>query len=734
MARPRGVTIAGGSGPVSIERGDGGIPQISALDVDDALMGLGYGHARDRALQMLMVRILGRGQGSKYLRADDEMLAIDRFLRRLDFGRDDESQQAALTPRARRAVDAYCRGANAAFRRHGTPWELRMLGYNARDDPWTFADMNLTGKMIGYVALGVGQANVERFLIEMVQAGVPKGHLEELFPGRLGDLDVDLVRKIKLGQRIIPEGLWEEPGIPIAAASNNWAVSGARSASGSPILCNDPHLQLDRIPPVWYEAALRWGSNYAMGATLPGTPGVIAGRNADLAWSVTYANMDCVDSWVEDCRDGESRRGDAWHPFRVRDEVIERKGKAPVSARFFENDHGVLEGDPSVPGHYLAARWSCGEETGAESMGAITGILEAKTVEEGRAHLSQLSNSCWCWLLADRAGSIGFQTSGRMPLRRPGASGIAPLPGWDAENDWRGFAAPEDLPRALDPPEGFLVTANDDQNALGNLDPIRLTPAPYRGDRIRAVLSRPGVVDVEAMKALQFDLHSIQAERFLAVARPLLGGFGDLPNARILADWDLSYRDDSAGPILFEAFYRALIVETFGGLLGAAATSHLIDDAGLLLDSYALFDQVMLREDSAWFGGRTREDVYRSALSQALKVEARPWGQRRGMTLKHPIFGDKLPRWLGFDRGPIPLKGGRATVHQGQIARKHGRVSAFGPSYRLVTDLATDEMHTTLPGGPSDRRSSRWYATGLVDWMEGRYRVLRGRPDPHHPD
>lgn len=731
----RRTTLAGKAGPVHVDRGGGGVPHVSAPDADDALAGLGYCHARDRALQMLMVRILGRGQGSRFLRSDDEMLEIDKFLRRLDFGRDDAEQEARLSPRARAAVDAYCRGANAAFDRHGTPWELRLLGYNVRDDPWTFSDMNLTGKMIGYVALAIGQADVERWLLEMVQAGVPRGHLEELFPGRLGDLDVELLREVRLGERIIPEGLWREAGIPKAASSNNWVVAGGKSASGLPIACNDPHLQLDRIPAVWYEAVLRWGDgHYAMGATLPGAPGVVAGRNADLAWSVTYAFMDCVDSWVEDCRDGQYRRGDDWLPFRVRDEIIRRKGKPPVAVRYHENDHGTLEGDPHEAGHYLAARWSCGEGTGAESMAAITGMLGAKTVEEGRAHLSLLNNSCWCWLLADRDGSIGFQMSGRMPLRRPGASGLVPLAGWDPENDWRGYADPQDLPRATDPPEGFLVTANDDLNALGRLDPIRLTLAPYRAERIREVLARPGLVDVEQMKALQFDLQSTQAGQFLEVARPILARFPGEPNAKFLAEWDLSYRDDSPGPTLFEAFYRALIEEAFGGHWGPSVMEHLLDHSGILLDSYGLFDRVLLGEASAWFGGRTRAEVYEAALARVMKAPARPWGEGRGMILKHLVLGGKLPRWLGFDRGPIPLKGGRATVHQGQFASKRGRASTFGPSYRLIADLATDEMHTTLPGGPSDRRTSRWYASGLLDWLEGRYRVLRGRPDPRHPD
>ncbi len=206
--------------------------------------------------------------------------------------------------------------------------------------------------------------------------------LEELFPGQLGGLDEDLIRQVRLGDRIVPEELWQVPGLPLASASNNWVVAGRKTVSGLPMVCNDPHLQVNRLPAIWYEAVLRWSSGgrrrYAMGATMPGTPGVVIGRNPDLAWAVTYAYMDCVDSWVEECRDGRYRRGEDWCAFRVREETILRKRKPPVTLRFFENEHGTLDGDPRVPGYYLATRWSCGEQTGAEALDVLLAIAEAR--------------------------------------------------------------------------------------------------------------------------------------------------------------------------------------------------------------------------------------------------------------------------------------------------------------------------------------------------------------------
>lgn len=738
--RGRRRTLGGTSGAVRIDRDDDGVAEVEAEALDDALFGLGYCHARDRGLQMRMVRILARGQGSRWLESSDEMLEIDRFFRRLNFGGDADDQEAALTPRARTAVDAYCRGVDEAFRDFGIPWELRILGDKAGGDPWTFADVYLTAKVIGYVALAVCQAEIERWIIECVQHGIGRDHLEEMFPGRLEGLDEDLMRRVRLQERIIPKDLWQLKAIPLGIASNNWVVAGSKTASGRPIACNDPHLQINRLPAFWYEAVLRWrsegDSHYAMGATLPGTPGIIVGRNADVAWSVTYAFMDCVDSWVEDCRDGRYRRGDEWFPFRVRRETILRKHKGPVVIDFYENGHGTLEGDPHEPGLYLASRWSCGEETGAASLDGLLEMMQARDVRQGTECLGRLSNSSWNWLLADRGGTIGYQMSGKMPLRRPGTSGLVALPGWDPENDWRGFAPLEDLPRTLDPPEGFLATANDDLNHLGTLAPINLCVAPYRAERIRHVLSRAETVSVEDMEALQYDVYSTQAERFLKILKPLLAEAQSNANARLLLGWDCRYHLDSRAATLFERFYRQLIEEVFGGgaegdheprKLGVPVVDHLLDETTLLAEYYGVFDNILLSERSLWFGRRSREEIYRAVLARVLPTEAKPLGDSRKIVLRHLLLGSKLPKFLGFDRGPVPLRGGRATVHQGQVLRNRGREMACGPSYRFVTDLGTDELRANLPGGPSDRPFSRWYARGLDDWWKGRYRTLRGR-------
>ncbi len=736
----RPVQLAGSSGPVRIERDAAGVAHITAVEVNDAHFGLGFSHARDRGLQMLLVRILGRGQASEKLQSSDEMLALDKFFRRMVFGRDAESEEKAFTPRARAAVEAYTRGVNHYFSDAKIPWELRLMGVSF--ETWTPADVLLTAKVIGYITLAQSQAEMERFIIECVQNDIPRDQLEELFPGQLHGLDEELVRKIRLGERVVPPALKWASALPRAMASNNWVVAGHKTASGQPLLCNDPHLEVNRLPAVWYEAVLRWttpaGPRYVMGGTMPGVPGVIIGRNPDLAWGVTYAFMDCTDSWIEDCRDGKFRRGESWVPFTARKEIIRRKKKPSVEVAFYDNDHGTLDGDPSSAGYYLATRWSCGEETGAASLDAVCEILEARTVEEGRNILGRLANCSWNWVLADRAGSIGYQMAGKMPRRPAGVSGLIPLPGWDPANDWQGFVPPDKMPRQLNPPEGFIATANDDLNFLGQSHPINLPMAAYRAERIRAVLAEDRKFTVEDMKKLHFDFFSTQARRFLTLLRPLLA---EVPveladAARLFAGWDGIYTSESEGAFLFEQTYRALIEEVFGhdnaATFGPPVLTRLLNDTCIFFDFFGNFDRVLLAGKSAWFGGRSREEIYRTALHKALRVPPEPYGQRQKILMKHLLLGGKLPAFLGFDRA-IELRGSRATVHQGQIYRGVGRETSFAPSLRFITDLGTDEMHSTLPGGASDRRFSKWYVNGIEDWLAGRYKVLFGNPG-HGPE
>jgi len=715
MTKPIGAPPRDG---LSLTRDEHGIPHITATSLSVAYWGMGYCHALDRSLQMVIMRVLGQGRACECLESTEELLEVDRFFRRMNWnGRMDQSV-ANLEPETRDLLEAYCEGINARFAQKKRTWELAMVGY--QPEPWRLEDTILLSRMTGYLTLAQSQAEIERLLVEMVQAGVDDDRLEALFPGNLAGLDRELLSQVTLGERIVPAALkWLSP-VPRAMASNNWVISGKRTRSGQPIMANDPHLETNRLPPVWVEMAVELPDSYWIGANMPGLPAPLVGRSAHLAWGATYTFADAVDSWVEQCRDGRCRRGaDQWVDFRTRTETIRRKKQPDVTVTFHENEHGVLDGDPQVEGHYLATRWAP-SQSGAATLNAARRMWAARTVQEGMDALGRIESS-WSWVLADDAGDIGFQMSGQVPIRAPGVTGFVPLPGWEAGHDWQGFVDPTDLPRTVNPADGFFVTANHDLNALGKVAPINMPMGDYRARRITELLGETDQATCEDCGRIQLDVYSIQAAQFLEVLRPLLP---DTDAGRILSGWDCRYDLDSQGAVVFEQFYALLRGELFAPGLGQPVHRHLTDATGVFIDFYQHFDRLLLAETSAWHEGRSREEVFGAAVERLPKEANATWGEINKITLTNIFFAGKLPRFLGFDRGPISLRGGRATPHQGQIYQSAGRTTSFAPSLRLVADLAEQTLHTAMPGGPRDRRFSKWYNSGTVDWLAGRFKTV----------
>jgi penicillin amidase len=680
---------------------------------------------------MLLVRVVGRGRAAELLDGRDELLALDRFFRRLNLAGDVEEEALRLSPSASKLADAYSDGVNQALG-SGAPLELRLARH--KPDPWTVADTILTSRVVGYVALAQTEADMERLVVELVQGGIPARHLEELFPGLLDGLDESLLRRVSVGERLVPAGLRWGRVLPPTAASNCWAVAPSRTASGRALLANDPHLEVNRLPAVLYEAVLQWADRFCIGATIPGIPGVIVGRTNDLAWGVTYSCMDAHDYWIEQCERGRYMRvldgRKRWLAFNRREEVIKRKGRPDVRVTFFENDHGVLDGDAERRGLYLAGRWSAAARTGARSLEGIFAAAHAGDVRGGMEALGSIETA-WNWVLADSAGNVGHQMSGLMPERRRGHRGMFPLPGWDPGNDWRGFVPAEDLPRALNPRGGFVANANDDVNHLGKASPVNLPMGSHRVDRITELLGRRRDWTVAAARELQLDVTSGQARRYMSLLRPLLP---NTPQGRILSDWDCTYDADSRGAYLFERFYRRLIGDVFGPVCGDEVVRFFIEETGVIAGFYDNFDRIVFDEESVWWAERNRDDVLARVAAEALRGPTRRWGEHQSFRMSHVLLGGRLPSWLGLDLGPFELPGARATVRQGQTFNAYGRRVAVAASLRFVTDFGEHAAYTALAGGPSDRRWSRWYRSDVARWRVGGLKRLSLRRNAREGD
>ena len=719
MRMRKRFVLEGSGGNIILERNEHGIPVIRANIFDDLAYGLGYAHAMDRQLHVLLTRILVQGRAAEFLAGTPELVEIDRFMRRVNFLPDADTEIKKLTPEVKTHIQAYIDGFNYRLAEKGAVTEFKLLGY--KPEPLTMSDVLVMAKIMGFIGLGDAQGNMEKLIVQMVQNGIDERKIRELFPYLTDKIDYDLMKKISLRSPMAPEALRWFQRIPKFIASNNWVVSGKLTQSGKPILCNDPHLEINRIPSVWYETVMKLPHETIIGASLPGAPGILIGRNKNIAVGVTFAFMDMIDFMVEHCREGKYRRGKKWLPFKVREEQIKVKKGETVTERVYENDLGTLEGDPTVEGYYLLMRWAAARDCGAGDMHYIR-VMRAGTVKEAMDYYRNMEAGSWNMVIADSGGNIGYRMTGRLFRRPPGASGLIPLPAWNQENIVKGFVHPDEFPIRYNPPEGYIVTANQNLNAWGKCRPINLPMASYRADRITEMLKEEKKADVQYMKRMHYDLRSKQAELFMEAMKPLIP---DTENGRLLKSWDCRYTDDSLGAMLFESVYIELVLSVFGDHgLGREIMSYLLNETGLFNDYYGNFDSILMRHHSTWFGNMDRDTIFRHALDKGLAVRAVPYGKTRKVTISHLLFGGKLPKIFGFDRGPVRLPGSRATIPQGQIFRSAGRTTTFSPSFRFICDLSTEEAHTNLAGGPSDRRFSSFYFSDFKNSMNGVYKIL----------
>ncbi|MBE9544661.1 MAG: penicillin acylase family protein [Proteobacteria bacterium] len=717
------VILKGTAGNVKIQRMPDGFPRIESDEEIDLHYGLGYIHGHDRQMHMWLLKIIGRGRASELLKADEELIELDKFMRWINLSGDTADEVQQVSEETNGIFKAYCRGVNDAISDSKTPFEFKLTGY--KPDSWTPEDVILMIKMMGFVGLSQSQGEAEKFILQIIRNDVAPHKIKELFPNITEEISEDLIKlikQVKLIRPIIPESIKWLGCLAGFSASNNWAIGPEKTASGKAMLCGDPHLSV-QLPSIFYPALMRCQDYYMMGATLPGVPSVMLGRSPHLAWSVTYGTMDMIDYFIEEVQDKKYRYADKWRPFTVREEIIKPKKKDPILIKIYENEHGILEGQPDENGYYLNFAWSARKGTAAESINNLLKIPQAKNAAEAMNYFAGLSFAPFNWTMADTGGNIGYQLSGLFPKKADNTSGLLPYLGWDESQDWQGMITPDKNPKAFNPEEGLIITANQDLNHLGQVAPMTLPMPGYRADRIRELLEKKAGLTVDDMKKIHYDRYSKQAEVFMEIIQPLLPS---TKNGDILKNWDLKYDAASLGATLFERIYLELLKLVFGeNGMGVDIIAHMITDTSMFAMLHGNFDQVLLKETSAWFGDRSREQIYQTAIDRGLKEPAVPYGQTRKIYIPNIFFAGQLPKIFGFDYGPYEHIGSRATVAQSQMFKAMGHPATFVAVYRMIADLDRDELHTNNAGGPSDRRFSKYYTMDIDDWINAKYHIFK---------
>ncbi|HEY2147524.1 MAG TPA: penicillin acylase family protein, partial [Pirellulales bacterium] len=390
------------------------MPHITASSWRDALYGLGYMHGLDRPTQLLFARAIALGRSAELIRDRGELIETDRFFRQAGLFLSIEQEARALDPVVLGDVTAYCDGVNDGVRDAGRSLPMWATGF--LPSPWDEQSVLLIGNLLSYGGLAVGQQQNERLILELIQAGVDDDLLRELFSPHLDRADFELLRRVKISSQLSDEALELITDLPRLAGSNAWAVAPWRSATGTALLASDPHLEINRLPAIWYEAVIRWGDQYVLGATLPGCPLFAVARTERLAWGVTYMKGDTSDYFIEDCRPGgntgwQYRRGDSWHDFQLREETILHKGGSAETLRIFSNPQGTLDVDPEPtgPGLYLSTAWTGNDPGTGRSMATWVQVIDSPNVAAAMDLVRECAQPTLCWVLADREGHIGLQ-------------------------------------------------------------------------------------------------------------------------------------------------------------------------------------------------------------------------------------------------------------------------------------------------------------------------------------
>ena len=737
------VSVVGIESLVEITRDRNGVPHVVAESRDDALYGLGYVHAQDRLWQMEVNRRIGAGRLSEVMGSNT--LTLDRTMRVLGVYRSAQRNYANLDPASRRALESYAAGVNAFvagrdFVQRPLPPEFIVLG--VKPEPWRPADSLVWAKTLAF-DLSVNMSE-ELLRAHLAQILAPQ-QLADIYPGyphpdahQLGALN-DLYASIPWG------AAWRALAMRSdrKSGSNNWAFAAGRSATGKPILANDPHLGLS-APSLWYLAHLVAPGLDVIGATLPPLPVVVLGRNDRLAWGFTNTYGDVQDVFIERVVDGDPSRylsPDGPRPFEVREEVIRVKDEQSVQLAVRATRHGPVISDlmseqdrAKLGSVVLSLAWTALHDTDPSSR-ALLGIQVARDWREFGAALRDYVGPQQNIVYADVEGNVGLLAPARIPLRDPANSiqGALPAPGWDALYDWKGFVPFDELPQRLNPPDGLIATAN--HQIVGSDYPHHITfdwEPSYRFRRIQELMAADTAHSMASSRSAQGDAVSTMARDFLPLlvnTDPMSAESGRA--IALLSTWDGDMNVNRPEPLVFSYWYSRLEAQIYADELGA-----LFAEAWYYRPR---FIWNVLTGRRAWCDNITTEGVENcdQILARALEETVRDlaeaygedmskwrWGDAHYAHMKHLPFTN-VPVLNEFFDIRIATSGGPFTVNRGKYDISDEQapfVQTAGSAFRAIYDLSDLDrsLYIQVPG-QSGNPLSPYYDNFVRPWRDIEY-------------
>jgi penicillin amidase len=730
------LRVTGIGDTVVIRRDGHGVPVIEAQTDDDAWFGLGFCQGQDRAGQLEVVARIVRGTLAEV--AGEDGLAMDRLARRVGWRRAAESQVASADPDIRRQLEAYAAGINAGIEVGGGRLAHELALLRATPSRWEPADAQAVVVLLCFAL--ASNWDIELLRLKILQSDGPEA-LRALDPSYPEWLPVSAPPRGLAGQTVDQLAADLDAFTALMGAgggSNAWAVAGARTASGRPIVANDPHLN-PAVPAQWYLAHLRTPEWAAAGAAFVGIPAIAVGHNGFAAWGGTAAHADNTDLFLEEIgRDGRSvREGRTFAPCRVlREEIRVRGRKEPVVEEVLITPRGPIIG-PALGGGpdavSLSATWlSDRPYTGFLGMHKVAGVDDFRQVfAAGSASTASV-------VYADVTGKVAWQLAVQLPKRRRG-NGTVPLPAWENGVGWEADSVPHDeMPFLVDPEAGFVATANNQPTPVDPDGPFLGVDwlDGFRQAAIGEALEGRDDWDVARTLALQLDTRSLPWRAIRDVVLALEPETRAASQAlALLGDWDGRVSSHSVGASVFELFVaemcqrlvRAKAPKAARWALGRGYTELLPYNLILTRRLSHLVDLVQKRPDGFFVDGWEAEMLDALAavvvrLSDRFGSDSKRWrwGQVRPLRAIHP-FGEKPPLDALFNLGPFPGRGDAATISQGLVDLRDPTANPVGvPTLRAVLDTSDwDASRFSMLGGQSGNPFSPHYDDLIPFWLRG---------------
>lgn len=724
-----GLVSVGVSSEVSIRRDSHGIPHIFAENDRDLFFGFGFAMAEDRLFQLDWLRRKGLGRLSEIIGRDG--IELDTIARTVGLNRIAAAEWSRLSPEVQATLEAFSDGVNAliASRCDNLPIEFALLDY--QPEPWSPVDSLAIECEFRWYLTG-------RFPVicmpEIAKRELGEGSLYEAY--LLSEIDDESI--LHPGEY---EATAERPFEPVgesvadpdaSTGSNNWVVAGRKTATGAPLLASDPHIAFEAVS-CWYEAHLCGGSFNVAGMAYAGMPAIMFGRNENVAWGITNnicSQRDLYQERLSDEHPGSFEFEGEWEAARGLTETISVRDGDPVTktVRFSRNGPIVDEILPAPANELgpVSLRW-----LGMSQGGWLTSLLSidrAATVSEFREALRPWHVPTFALVIADVDGHIGFQASGRVPVRSRNERAFRR--GWDPQDQWQGLIPFEEMPSLDDPERGWIASANN--RVAPNDFPHRMYGcwvSGARAQRIREMFGDRDSLTVEDMRDGHQDALNLRAATRVPQLVAQLESIADERTQQALShlrDWDFVSTPEAVGPTIFNVFYthwcETLSRARFRGTAAELMSRGVEPSAGDLIAA----------DEHGWFPDGNRAENLQATFSRTLAfLEARlgsdmatwTWGRLHVMPLRHVLSsrGD-LAKLL--DHGGAGVRGDMLTVCNTGGGPEW--IAASGGGYRMIADLSSSPPVLRAVDGQSQsgQPGSPHYSDQFEDWASGNYHEI----------